>query len=485
MSRSTSGVERRILRLLHDRETRTHLLEIHAHFLRHELHQSNQVLSHFVSVCRSNGKMRHAEVVFQQAKFPDLLLYNAMIKGHTVSGHFRKSLILFSEMKNNRVLPNEFTFAPLIKSCCGIRDHRVGKCVHCEIMKLGFERRNSIRIGIVEFYAGCETMKDAQKVFDEMPYRDVIVWNLMVRGFCKIGDVDTGLRLFRQMRERSIVSWNSMISDLEKCGRDREALNLYREMQDNGAYRPNEATVVTVLPVCARLGEISVGKWLHSYAQSSGLFRDFIMVGNSIVNFYCKCGDLETAHGVFREMPRKNAISWNTLLSGLAFNGKGELGVEIFNEMISQGVKPNDTTFVGVLTCCSHARLLQKGRDLFMLMTDKHKILPKLEHYGCMVDLLGRCGCVNEAYELIKNMPVRPNAALLGSLLSASRTFADVKLAEYAAKELINLEPWNSGNYVLLSNIYAEEGRWEEVDNLRLLMKERSVRKVTAHSTVD
>ncbi|KAK9670234.1 hypothetical protein RND81_13G188100 [Saponaria officinalis] len=207
-------------------------------------------------------------------------------------------------------------------------------------------------------------------------------------------------------------------------------------MQDNGAYRPDEATVVTVLPVCARLGEVSVGKWLHSYAQSSGLFRDFITVGNSVVNFYCKCGDLETAQRVFGEMPRKKAISWNTLLSGLAFNGKGEIGVEFFNEMISQGVKPNDSTFVGVLTCCS-----QKGRDLFMLMTDKHKILPKLEHYRCMVDLLGRCGCVNEAYELIKNMLVRPNAALLGSLLSASRTFADVKLAEYAAKELINLEP--------------------------------------------
>ncbi|KAL9234951.1 hypothetical protein vseg_009761 [Gypsophila vaccaria] len=483
MSISTRGIERRILRLLHDRGTRTRLLEIHAHFIRHDLHQSNQVLSHFVSVCRSHGKMRHAELVFQQARSPDLLLYNAMIKGYSVSGCFRKSLGLFCDMKSSRVVPNEYTFAPLIKCCCGIRDRRAGRVVHCEVVKLGFEQRSSVGIGIVEFYAGCETMKDARKVFDEMRYRDVVVWNLMVRGYCKTGDVDTGLRLFRQMRERSIVSWNSMISDLERCGRDREALNLFREMQDHRAYEPDEATVVTVLPVCARLGEVSAGKWLHSYAQSSGLFRDFITVGNAIVSFYCKCGDLETAHRIFREMPRRNAISWNTLLSGMAFNGKGELGVEFFDEMISKGVKPNDSTFVGVLTCCSHARLLQKGRDLFMLMTDKLKIIPKLEHYGCMVDLLGRCGCVNEAYELIKKMPVRPNAAILGSLLSASRTFADVQLAEYAAKELINLEPWNSGNYVLLSNIYAEEGRWEEVDNLRLLMKERRVRKITGCST--
>ncbi|XP_074311716.1 pentatricopeptide repeat-containing protein At1g09190 [Silene latifolia] len=485
MSIGSKTVERRILTLLHDRATRTRLLEIHAHFLRHELHQSNQVLSHFVSVCRANGKLRHAELVFQQAHFPDLLLYNAMIKGYSVSGPFEKSLVLFSDMKNKRVLPNEYTFAPLIKSCCGIRDQRVGKFVHCDVMKIGLERRNSVRIGIVEFYAGCGDMGYAKKVFDEMPHRDVIVWNLMVRGFCKIGDVDMGLRLFRQMRERSIVSWNSMISNLEKCGRDRQALDLFQEMQANGVYRPDEATVVTVLPICARLGEFSVGKWLHSYAQSSGLFQDFVTVGNSIVSFYCKCGDLETADRVFREMPRKNVISWNTLLSGLAFNGKGELGVDFFNEMISRGVKPNDSSFVGVLTCCSHARLLQKGRDLFMLMTEKYKIVPKLEHYGCMADLLGRCGCVREAYELIKNMPMRPSAALLGSLLSASRSFSDVELAEYAAKELISLEPLNSGNYVLLSNIYAEEGRWEEVDKLRLLMKEKCVRKTTGRSIVD
>ncbi|CAO2836604.1 unnamed protein product [Amaranthus hypochondriacus] len=477
-------VERKILRHLHDRINRTRLLEIHAHFLRHGLNQSNQVLSHFVSVCRSNGKMRYAELVFQQAHFPDLLLYNSMIKGYSISGPFQKSLSLFFHMKNNGVLPNEFTLAPLIKSCCNFRDSRVGKSVHCEVIKLGLQRINSLRIGIVEFYANCDHMEDAYTVFEEMRHKDVIVWNLMIRGFCKMGNIDKGLVLFRQMKERSIVSWNSMISSLSKCGRDKVALELFNEMRIDGCFQPDEATVVTVLPVCARLGALEIGYWLHSYTKSSGLFREFVTVGNSIVSFYCKCGDLETAHKVFREMPRKNVITWNTLISGLGFNGKGELGVDLFEQMLIRGVKPSDSSYVGVLTCCVHAGFLEKGRYLFSTMTAKHNILPKLEHYGCMVDLLGRSGCVREAYDLVKNMPIRPNAALWGALLSASRSFGEVQLAEYALKELINLEPWNSGNYVLLSNIYAEEGKWDEVDKLRVLMKERSVRKSTGLSLV-
>ncbi|KNA14929.1 hypothetical protein SOVF_102890 [Spinacia oleracea] len=484
MSRTSREVERRILRHLHDRRSQTRLLEIHAHFLRHELHQSNQILAHFVAVCRAHGKMRYAELVFQQAQSPDLPLFNSMIKGYSVSGQPEKSLSIFSLMKNNGVLPNEYTFAPLMKSCCNVSDSKVGKCVHGEILKLGLERHNAVRIGIVEFYTNCEEMGNAKKVFDEMLQRDVIIWNLMIRGFCKTGDIDMGLFLFRKMRERSIVSWNSMISSLAKSGRDREALEVFNEMQIDGCFKPDEATVVTVLPVCARLGALDVGNRLYTYAQSSGLFRDFITVGNSIVSFYCKCGDLETAHRVFCEMPLKNVISWNTLISGLAFNGKGELGVDLFEEMLSRGVKPNDSSYVGVLTCCVHAGLLQKGRHFFSLMTAKHKILPKLEHYGCMADLLGRSGCLREASDLVKNMPMKPNAVLWGSLLSASRNHGDVKLAERALKELINLEPWNSGNYVLLSNIYAEEGKWDEVDKLRVLMKERSVKKSIGHSLV-
>ncbi|KAJ0078712.1 hypothetical protein Patl1_22376 [Pistacia atlantica] len=425
MNRSSIEIERKILRLLHGHKTRTQLTQIHAHFLRHGLHHSNQILSHFVSVC--------------------------------------ESLNLFSAMKSRGIWPDEYTFSPLLKACVSVSDVRDGQCVHGEVIRSGFECFGSVRIGVVEL--------------------DVIVWNLMIRGFCKRGDVETGLHLFREMSERSVVSWNSMISYLSQSGMDSEALKLFHEMRDQG-FELDEATIVSVLPVCARLGAVDVGEWIHSYAKSSGLYQNIVSVENALVDFYCKCGILETARKIFSEMPKKNVISWNAMISGLAFNGRGELGVEFFEQMMTEGLTPNPTTFLGVLTCCAHAGMVEKGWELFASMTERHHVEPNLEHYGCMVDVLGRSGCVREAYDLITSMSIRPNATLWGALLSACRTHGDVELAEHAVKELINLEPWNSGNYVLLSNIYAEEGKWDGVEKVRVLMREKSIKKSPGESAI-
>ncbi|GMY21861.1 pentatricopeptide repeat-containing protein At1g09190 [Fagus crenata] len=484
MSKAYLEVERRVLRLLHGHKTRTQLPEIHAHFLRHGLDQSNQVLAHFVSVCGSLDKMAYADSVFCQTHNPNIILFNSMIKGYSLCGPFEKSVHLFSLLRSRGVWPNEYTFAPLLKSSSGLCDCKLGQCVHAEIIRIGFERFGSIRIGIVKFYVTCERMEDARTMFDEMSYRDVVVWNLMIRGFCETGDVDMGLCLFRQMSERSVVSWNSMISCLAKSGRDSEALEIFGEMRDQG-FELDEATVVIVLPVCARLGAVDVGQWIHSYLGSRGPLQNVISVGNSLVDFYCKCGKLEVAQRIFNEMPRKNVVSWNVMISGLAFNGEGEVGVELFEEMMNKAMSPNDATYVGILACCAHAGLVEKGRELFASMAAKHQIQPKLEHYGCVVDLLGRSGCVREAHGLIRNMPMKPNAALWGALLSACRTHGDVELAELSVKELINIEPWNSGNYVLLSNIYAEEGRWDEVEKVRVLMKEKCVKKAPGQSMIE
>lgn len=412
-----------------------------------------------------------------------MLLFNSMIKGFSVCGPFEQSLRLFSIMKSRGIWPDEYTFAPLLKVCSNLREYRMGQCVHAQVLRGGFECFGSIRIGVVELCVSCLRMQDAKKVFDEMPHPDVIVWNLMVRGFCKAGNVDVGLDLFRQMKQRSIVSWNSMISCLEQSGRDSEALRLFGEMQDQG-FEPDDATVVTVLPVCARLGAVEVGQWIHSYADSKRLLREVISVGNSLVDFYCKCGDLQSASSIFKKMHRKDVVSWNVMISGLAFNGEGQRGVELFEEMVGKGMNPNEATFVGVLACCAHAGLVEKGRHVFASMKRPHKIRPKLEHYGCLVDILGRGGCVKEAHDLIRSMPIKPNAALWGSLLGSCRTYGDLELAEIALNELINLEPWNSGNYVLLSNMYAEEGRWDKVEKVRELMKEKCVKKAPGQSSV-
>ncbi|PWA55101.1 Pentatricopeptide repeat-containing protein [Artemisia annua] len=333
-------------------------------------------------------------------------------------------------------------------------------------------------------YVSCGRMGDAMKVFDEM--RDgvsVVVGNMVMKGWCKDGNVDMGMRVFRGMRVRSVVSWNTILSCLAKSGREREALGMFREMLDDGV-EGDEGTVVSMLPVCARLGEDGVGEWIHAFAKSSGVYEKYVSVRNSVVDFYCKRGRLDDAFLVFENMPGKNVVSWNAMISGLAFNGDGEKGLALFDEMIKKGFKPNESTFVGVLTCCVHSGLFQRGKDLFALMVSKHHVEPKLEHYGCMVDLLGRGGLVKEAFDLVKSMPMKPNAALWGALLSSCRDHGYMEIAEVAVKELIVLEPWNSGNYVVLSNMYAERGKWDEVEKVRVLMSESNIEKNQGQSLI-
>ncbi|XP_058076235.1 pentatricopeptide repeat-containing protein At1g09190 [Magnolia sinica] len=485
MSRS-SGVreaERRILRLLHGHSTPVHLTQIHGHFLRQNLHKSNLLLAHFISVCASLCKMPYAHLLFLQTQNPNILLFNSMIKGYSVCGPPKESVRLYSLMKNRGIWPDQFTFAPLLKSCSDISDLGLGRGVHAETLTSGFETHSSVRIGLVELYTSCGKMDDAQCLFEETPRREVVVWNLMIRGFCKTGDVESGIRLFQEMSERSIVSWNSMIAGFAQAGRDGDALELFREMLDAG-FKPDDATLVTMLPVCARLGALDVGRWIHSYADREGFLKERVSVGNSLVDMYCKCGDLTSAQDFFNEMPQRNVVSWNAIISGMAFNGHGNLGIDMFEKMKIEGVGPNESTFIGVLGCCTHAGLVQRGRDLFDLMIIEHQIEPKLEHYGCMVDLLARYGHIKEAYELVRSMPMRPNAAIWGALLSACRIHGDLEVAEYAAKELVDLEPWNSGNYVLLSNIYAEAGRWDDVEKVRVQMREKSVWKAPGQSVI-
>ncbi|XP_008453700.2 pentatricopeptide repeat-containing protein At1g09190 [Cucumis melo] len=481
MSKNCMEIERRILRLLHGHKSRTHLTQIHAHFLRHGLHQSNQVLAHFISVCGSFNRIGYADRLFSQSHNPNIFLFNSIIKAHSLSPPFHQSLLLFSLMKNHRIVPDQYTFAPLLKSCANLCEYSLGQCVISEVLHRGFYCFGSIRIGVVELYVCCEKMEDAWKAFDEMSHRDVVVWNLMIRGFCKMGNVDFGLCLFRQMSERSLVSWNTIISCLAQNRRDVEALELFQQMEEHG-FKPDEVTVVTMLPVCSRLGALEVGQRIHSYTSSKGNLVGTTMVGNSLIDFYCKCGNIESAYNIFQKMTCKSVVSWNTIILGFALNGKGEFAIDLFMEMRKEDVKPNDATFVAVLTACVHSGLLEKGRELFSSMAEDYEIQPKLEHFGCMVDLLGRGGCVEEAHNLIKSMPMQPNATLWGALLGACRTHGNLKLAEMAVKELISLEPWNSGNYVLLSNMLAEEGRWEEVENVRQWMREKSVKKAPGQS---
>ncbi|WVZ49782.1 hypothetical protein U9M48_001111 [Paspalum notatum var. saurae] len=255
--------------------------------------------------------------------------------------------------------------------------------------------------------------------------------------------------------------------------------------EGEGEVAPDDGTLVAVLPACGRSGYVGAGRWAHEYARRTGLLDSAVPVANAVVDMYCKRGDVESAREVFKEMRQRSVVSWNAMISGFSLNGHGVEGIELFQEMTRHGVEPNAVTLLGALGCCANAGAVDVGREIFQSMLSEHGIEPEIEHYGCMVDLLGRSGLLEEAHTLIQGMPMKPNAAIWGALLSACRAHTGLGISEVALKELINLEPCNSGNYVLLANLYAETERWEEAGELRRLMRRMSVNKDPRQSIIE
>lgn len=288
---------------------------------------------------------------------------------------------------------------------------------------------------------------------------------------------------------KSVVLWNAAISGFIKNGCSKNALELFDQMlQIKGGeleVKPDAITVVSVLAACADLGALDVGEWIHDYAIKNGIGLD-VFVGTALVDMYAKCGSIELARKVFNDMTERNVLSWTVMIRGLAMCGHGNDALMLFSKMVEEGVRPDSVTFVGVLSACSHSGLVDEGQRIFTSMTRDFGVLPKAEHYSCMVDLFSRAGLLNEALEFIQTMPIKPQAALWGSLLSACRQNPkDVELAEFVASQLMEIEPDNDATYVLLSNIYAYNNMWDDVAKLRRWMKDRGIRKTPGCSFIE
>jgi pentatricopeptide repeat protein len=300
--------------------------------------------------------------------------------------------------------------------------------------------------------------------------------------YAKCGNVNIAHKLFERMPKQDVVSWTAIIAAYSQNGHPHEALAFFNEMQVQGI-KPNSITIVSVLPACAHLLALEQGKQIHGYAIRSG-FESDVVVGTGLVNMYAKCGNVNIAHKLFERMPEQDVVSWNAMILAYGIHGHGEDALALFSQMQQTGTKPDHITFTAILTACSHAGLVDQGWQYFECMKSDYGLAPKLEHYACLVDLLGRAGHLDEAHDIIKKMPLEPNANVWGALLGACRIHCNIELGEQAAKHLFELEPNNAGYYVLLSNIYAEARRWEDVVKLRTMMKERGVKKQPGCSVV-
>ncbi|KAG6494981.1 hypothetical protein ZIOFF_042768 [Zingiber officinale] len=336
---------------------------------------------------------------------------------------------------------------------------------------------------MISGYVQCSRMDEALKMFMNMPKKDIVSWNTMIAGYAQDGQMDKAIDLFHQMPKKNTVSWNSVISGFNQNGLFIEAIRHFWLMRKLGC-DPDWSTFASALSGCANLAALLVGMQLHSLLLKSGHDNDFF-AGNALITMYARCGRISAAQQVFDEMISVDLVSWNSLIAGYASNGSGGTVISIFQEMTHKGVAPDEVTFVGVLSACSHAGMVDEGLKFFYSMSKDYSITPVAEHYACMVDLLGRAGRLAEAVKLVMTMPIRSSAGIWGALLSACRLHKNPELANLAANKLFEFEPHTTSNYVLLSNIHAEAGRWNEVERVRVLMKQRGVHKQTAHSWIE
>ncbi|KAK1258105.1 Pentatricopeptide repeat-containing protein [Acorus gramineus] len=464
------------------------LKQLHAHLLR-----SNQPLallspSQITSVCSSSSSsFNYANLLLTHSfKNPLIVLWNSPLKSLSDSPSPSSALSLFSLLRRADLLPDTFTCSFVLKACSALTDLITGKTVHALVEKLGFRSDLFLSNTVLHMYASCGSLGNARLLFDKMPNRDVVTWNLLMTNLAKAGDLASARSLFDDMPERSVRSWTAMISAYVHFGDPDEALCVFAMMEDEGVIAPNEATVVTVLSACADSGALCVGKRLHAYSDRKGfLRRGNVRLQNALIDMYVKCGCVDEARRVFTSMGERTVVTWSTMIGGLAMHGQGEEALELFSGMTRLGFQPNGVTFLGVLHAYSHMGLLDEGRRFFKSMGEDHGVVAEIEHYGCMVDLLSRAGRLHEARELIEQMPIEPNSVVWGTLLGGCRVHKNAEMAEEAIGRLVELDPMNDGYYVVLSNIYAEAGRWADVAHVRRAMRARGVRKTPGWSSIE
>ncbi|CAA7389042.1 unnamed protein product [Spirodela intermedia] len=400
--------------------------------------------------CR-NGRAPEACALFDNMPNRNVISWTAMIGGLDLNGQSEAALRLFQQMHAAGEKPTSSTFASLLTACSNVPNASVGAQAHSLAAKLGYPHDAYVSASLISFYAACNQVDDAQRAFSENGRKTVVTWTALLTGY-------------------------------SSNGRHREALRLLKRMTLAGM-RPNQSTFTSALNSCCKLEALDEGKVVHGGVIKVGLDLD-VFVGNSLIVAYSKCGEIDDARMVFDNMPNRNLVSWNSAIAGYSQNGRGRSALEVYRDMQAAQVRPDEITYVGLLTACSHSGLLEEGRRLFRLLNQDTSLEPKLEHYVSMVDLLCRTGNFGEAEELIKSMPLEPNAAVWLALLSSCRAHSETETAIRAAQHIFDLDPQNSAAYVLLSNVYASARRWNEVSETRTAMRRSGTAKTPGFSWI-
>ncbi|CAL5005931.1 unnamed protein product [Urochloa decumbens] len=400
-------------------------LVMHVYAVKHGLGGELFVCNALIDVYGKLGMLEQARWVFDAMALRDLVTWNSIISAYEQGGKVAAAVELFHGMKECGVNPDVLTLVSLASAVAQCGDGRGAKSVHCYVMRRGWD-------------AG-----------------DIIAGNAMVDMYAKLSEIEAAQRVLENVPARDVVSWNTLITGYMQNGLFNEAIKTYNHMQKHESLKPVQGMFVSVLPAYSNL------------------------------DLYAKCGKLAEAMLLFELMSRRSTGTWNAIIAGLGVHGHGAKALDLFSQMQQEGIEPDHVTFVSLLAACSHAGLVDRGRDCFHSMQTVYGIVPIAKHYACMVDMFGRAGQLDEALEFIQGMPIKPDSAVWGALLGACRIHGNVEMGKLASQNLYELDPENVGYYVLMSNMYAKMGKWDGVDTVRSLVRRQNLQKTPGWSSME
>ncbi|OAY57615.1 pentatricopeptide repeat-containing protein At3g46790, chloroplastic [Manihot esculenta] len=441
----------------------THLLQkckgtkcvkkLHCQIITGGYEQNRFVASKLVGKYCESSNMGYARKVFDSLFERDIFLWNLIIQGYANMGPNTEAVSIYSEMRLAGICVNQYTYPFVLKACGVSGDKKNGQVIHGHVVKSGLDTDLFVGNALVAFYAKCQEVDMSRKVFDAIPQRDLVSWNSMISSYAVNGYADAALTLFRAM------------------------------LRDPATCAPDNATLVTVLPACAQAAAIQLGFWIHSYIIKTSMEIDAAL-GSGLISMYANCGRVNIARDVFDRVSDKNIVVWNAIIRCYGMHGYADEAIQMFSRLTESGLQPDGLIFLCLLSACSHAGMVEKGRELFARMED-YAVEKNEEHYACMVDIIGRAGYLEEAVAIIETMPVKPRKNVYGALLGACRIHNNIELAEEAAERLFVLDPDNAGRYIILAKMYEDAERWEDSARVRKLLRERKIKKPIGCSSIE
>ncbi|KAJ0976827.1 hypothetical protein J5N97_012301 [Dioscorea zingiberensis] len=437
------------------------------------------------------GHLQSARQLFEEMPDRNLVSFNTMISSLAHAGHYEEALSLFRQLRTDCIVDakmDRFTVVAVSMACAGLEDLRAMRQLHAAVIISGLEMNLIMSNVMVDAYGKCGDAEASCSLFDRMESRDVVSWTSLIGAYARANQLEKSCQVFDRMPVRNAVSWTALISGHEQNGHEEAALEFFQKMMEE-RLEPTPFTLVSLLSACARLGLIGRGAELHGYIlrKRIGMNPYNLFIHNALIDLYAKCGDMRSATKVFDEMPERDFISWNSMVTGFAQNGLGDQSLNVFRRMIDEGVKPNNVTFLAVLSACSHAGLVSEGRRVLGMM-EEYNVVPRPEHYAAFIDALGRKRRLGEAMEFIESLRGgggMDGVGAWGALLGACQVHGDMELGKKAAESLFVLEPDNGVRYITLSNIYSAAGRWDDARKLRVLMKGKGLKKDPGFSWIE